>query len=185
MPAAADDAATVVVLLIPEAEAVVGELRARHTPGGKRGMPPHVTLLGPFVEAGRLDAEVVRKLRGAIGDTLTFDLELSETARFDSGVLYLTVKPIEPVRVLIRKVCAAFPEFQPYGQFTPDEVIPHLTVATGEGFPDRATSNDAELFDRVEAALAGLMPIVCRARHVAVMAEDEQGWTVASEFELS
>lgn len=176
---------TVVVLLIPEAEPIVGELRTRHTPGGKRGMPPHITLLGPFVEADRLDAEVARKLRGAIGDIPAFDFELSGTARFESGVLYVTVKPVELVRVLIGRLCAAFPEFQPYGQFTPDEVIPHLTVATGEGFPDRATSNDAELFDRVEEALASSLPIVCRARHVAVMAEDDQGWTVASEFELS
>jgi 2'-5' RNA ligase len=176
---------TIVVLLTPEADSAVGEIRRRFTPGGERGMPPHVTLLGPFVEVRAVTARLVDRLSRALSEFPAFDFELASVERFDAGVLYLAVDPIDYMRALIRRVCAEFPDFQPYGVYTPDTVIPHHTLVTGQGFPNGPTVTDLEIFDSVEAEVADRLPIRCRAQHVALMADGPDGWSVAWQTKLS
>ena len=143
-----------------------------------------MTLLFPFVDVQRLDKDCVRRLREAIGGFGAFDFTLTGTARFDDGVLYLTVAPVNSFRELISRICKAFPGRLPYGRFAPDEVVPHLTVVTAEGYPDGPTSGDLEVFDRVEAQLAPSLPIACRARTVVVIADSADGYTTTHELPL-
>ena len=172
-----------VILAVPGAEPLIGALRREHTPGGTRGVPAHVTLLYPFVGADRINADVLARLRGAIDGADPFDLTLTETARFDDGVLYLAVEPADRIRALIARISDAFDRI-PYDRFPPDEVIPHVTVATGEGYPDGATATDLELFDRLESQLASSLPLTGRADRVVVLADSADGWTTAHELPL-
>lgn len=50
-------AETAVVVLVPELEPLVGDWNRRHTGAGARGMPPHLTLLYPFVDTLEIDLE--------------------------------------------------------------------------------------------------------------------------------
>lgn len=181
---AAEPSRTIVLLLTPEAEPILGELRRRHTPGGKRGMPSHVTLLTPFVNVDDFGPEIVDRLSRALADARAFDFNFARVERFDAGVLYLSVEPVDQVRALIRRLCDEFPDRQPYGVYTPDTVIPHQTLATGEAFPDGVTSKDEELFSDIEAGIAHVLPISCRARDVAVMADGPDGWTLKWQVSL-
>jgi hypothetical protein len=144
-----------------------------------------VTLLFPFVDVHRLDDDHIRRLRDAIAGFGAFDFSLTNTARFDDGVLYLAVAPVEPFRALIGRICGAFPGRKPYGRFEPDEVIPHLTVVTAEGYPDGPTSGDLEVFDRVDAQIAPSLPIACRARSVVVIADSPDGYATTHELPLA
>jgi hypothetical protein len=80
---------TVVVVPVPDAEALVGALRRRHTEDGGEGMPAHVTLLAPFVEHDRLD---VPTFAAELARFPPFHLALRRLARFDGtpAVLYAT-----------------------------------------------------------------------------------------------
>jgi aminoglycoside 6'-N-acetyltransferase I len=175
---------TAVVLAVAEAEPVVGDLRRRHTPGGGRGIPAHVTLLYPFVDVDRLDEDCIDRLRRAVTRFGAFDFTLAETARFEDGVLYLTVEPVDRIRALITRICDAFPGRIPYDRFTPDEVIPHVTVATGQGHPHGPTPDDVALFDRMEPQLVSSLPIACSASSIVVLADSPDGWTTAHELPL-
>lgn len=175
---------TIIILPTPEAELFVGELRRRYTPGGERGMPPHVTLLGPFVDAAAFTPEIADRLARALADFSAFDFLLARVGTFDSGVLYLSVEPIDQVRRLIRRVCDEFPDFKPYSVYTPDTVIPHHTLVTAEGFPHGPTARDLKVFASVEAEVAAFLPIECRAKEVAVMADGPDGWSVAWQAAL-
>lgn len=175
---------TVVLLLTPEAEPFLGDLRRHHTPGGERGMPPHVTLLSPFVDANDFGPGVADRLSRALAEARSFDFSFTKVARFDAGVLYLSVEPVDQVRALVRRLCEEFPDRQPYGVYTPDTVIPHQTLATGEGFPNGVTPRDEELFAGIEGEIIGVLPIRSCARDVAVMADGPDGWTLKWQVSL-
>lgn len=178
-------AATAVVVLVPEADPVIGDLRAEHTPGGRRGMPAHVTLLVPFVDSDQLDNAVIGRVSDAMRGVGPFGFVLRDVAHFDTGVFYLTVEPVEPFRDVIARLCAAFPAFAPYaGEFTSEEVIPHCTIAVGEGFPRGPTADDLVLFDRAEANVRALLPIEGGVVRITVMADEPDGWRPMTEIAL-
>ena len=166
---------TAVVVHVPEAEPLVGELRLRHTDDGRAGMPPHVTLLVPFVPAPRLSPEVEKRLAEIVGAVEAFEVTFPRTARFPS-VLYLEPEPSEPFVALTRAIVAAWPVHPPYeGVF--DEVIPHLTVAESE---------DAELLDRLAAEVEPRLPVAARVTEAKLFEEDEAGhWHERSRLQLA
>jgi hypothetical protein len=48
-----------ILVPVPEAEPVVGQLRARLDRAASRGIPAHVTILYPFVPPGQITAAVL------------------------------------------------------------------------------------------------------------------------------
>jgi 2'-5' RNA ligase len=135
----------------------------------------HGEVRGDTVLQGVVEAEgLFDELRELFGAHAAFTFELPRVARFPD-VAWLAPDPDEPFRRLIAAIVARYPDYPPY-EGIHDEVIPHLTVAEG----------DVELQDRVEAALAGRLPIAGEAREVALLAEDESGWWRRRErFRLS
>ena len=142
-----------------------------------------MTLLFPFVDVDRLDDECIEQLRRAIAGFGAFDFTLTETVRFEDGVLDLAVVAVDRIRALITRICEAFPGRTPT-TVAPDEVIPHVRVATGAGHPDGPTSDDVDLFDRMEPELQPSLPIACRASAVVVLADSPDGWTTAHMLPL-
>jgi 2'-5' RNA ligase len=153
-----------VVVTVPDAEPAVGEWRLRHTHDAPAGMPPHVTLLFPFVPAERVD-EVEEPLAGLVAVAPAFDLAFRRTARFPE-VLYLDPEPAEPFLTLTAAIAAEWPEHAPYeGAF--DTVIPHLTVAE---------SRDPAVLDRIAAEVEPHLPVQTRVREASLFVEDDGRW---------
>ena len=89
------------------------------------GVPAHVTLLYPFVDAERLVVGHALEAQRAVSNVEPFECSFASIARFDDPpvAIYLEPKPVEQFGALT----AAFPKFPPYGG-TVGQVIPHLTV---------------------------------------------------------
>jgi 2'-5' RNA ligase len=137
---------TALLIPVPEAETLVGDLRRRYDRAAETGIPAHVTVLAPF---GDVD-EGLDELFTAFEP---FDFELTRVERWP-GVLWLAPEPAERFVALTRAVAARYPEHQPYGG-EHDTIIPHLTVGHHEEPP-------AEL----DTALQRGLPIAARATHV-------------------
>ena len=163
-----------ILIPVPEAEGLVGAWRARFDPGGGRGVPAHITLLFPFVDADRVTGVVVSALRSGFAAAEAFRFALARTERFMGEVLYLAPEPDEPFRHLVRGLAASWPAHPPYeGAFAVTDILPHLTVAV---------SGDGAELDRIEEALRGGLPIECRAHEAWLMVEDGDGWRLHTRF---
>jgi 2'-5' RNA ligase len=115
------------VVVVPEAEALVGGLRSRFDPSALVGVPAHISLLFPFAPRERLTADVLNRLRGAIGQFVRFEFTLARIDRFPETT-YLVPEPGGPFAEMSAALALEFPDYPPYGgRFS--EVIPHLTVA--------------------------------------------------------
>jgi 2'-5' RNA ligase len=155
---------TAVLVHVPEAEPVVGEWRLRHTHDAPLGIPPHVTLLFPFVPADGLGPKVEERLARLLGEADAFDVAFARTSRFPD-VLYLEPQPSEPFAGLTAAIAAEWPEHPPY-EGVHDTVIPHLTVAEG---------NDEELFERIRADVEPKLPLEARVTEAQLYVEDAAG----------
>jgi 2'-5' RNA ligase len=152
-----------VIVTVLEAEPLVGEWRMRYTPDAPCGIPPHVTVLFPFVPSERV-AEVEERVAEIVAAAPAFDLAFRRTARFPE-VLYLDPEPAEPFLALTAAIEAEWPEHPPYeGAF--DVVIPHLTVAESE---------DSALLDRISADVEPHLPVETRVHEASLFVEDDTG----------
>jgi 2'-5' RNA ligase len=162
------------VLLVPELAPVIDDLRARHDPAARQGMPAHVTVLHPFMAPVKLNAARRRRLTDAIRRVPAMELSFSRIGRFPE-VLWLAPEPAEPIVALVRSIVAAFPDYPPYGgQF--DTIIPHVTVAHGEGLDLGA------LEPGLRARLAS--PVTSRVDSVALFTTVGRRWREIERFPL-
>jgi 2'-5' RNA ligase len=117
------------VVVVPEAEALVGALRWEHDQSARLGVPAHVTVLFPFMDPANIDEEVFRACARVLAAQPSFSFTLGSVGRF-AETAYLEPRPAKPFIALTQALAAAFPAYPPYrGEFP--SVIPHLTVAHG------------------------------------------------------
>src|SRR3954454_9667910 len=149
-----------IVMLVPEAEPLIGAHRSAHTEEGAHGMGAHVTLLYPFVAAAELDMRVLDLASEALAPFESFDFSLAAATRFPANprVLCLRPEPDDGLRAMTAALVAAFPEHEPYGGKYADPV-PHMTVAIGEN----------GVLDGIERELAPSLPLAARASSAVVM----------------
>jgi 2'-5' RNA ligase len=139
---------------------------------GAAGMPPHVTVLYPFVGARRAGDELAAALRETLAPFAAFDFALPEVRRFP-GVLYLAPEPAAAFVALTEAVVARWPEHPPYGGAYA-EIVPHLSLAEGD--------EPAGAAERAAAAL----PLPARADEVWLMAADRDGrWSPSARIPLT
>jgi 2'-5' RNA ligase superfamily len=159
------------VVVVPEADACVGPARDAFDPYAAIGVPPHVTVLYPFLRPELLSDAAVDEVADVVSRFAPFDFALTHLAEFDGAVFYLAPEPPEPFVAITRALWDRFPDHPPFGgQF--ETIVPHLSVA---GVPFGATRDAVE-------ALLGTLPIAAKATGVAVMIEDQDGWTVGPEL---
>lgn len=115
------------VVLVPQAEALVGPYRQRYDPSAAAGMPAHITINYPFQPFSVDQPGFEESLQTLFADFPAFDMRLARVERFPD-VLYLAPQPAQPLQDLIQHVAQRYPESPPYGGVF-DQVIPHLTVA--------------------------------------------------------
>ncbi|MEU4730113.1 2'-5' RNA ligase family protein [Streptomyces sp. NPDC023588] len=164
---------TVLLVTVPEAEPLVGGWRQRFDSSAGARLPAHVTVLYPFLDHGRIDADVLGTLEWLFGSHCAFDVRFEDFGRFPD-VLFLVPTPGGPLRALTQAVCERWPEVPPYGgRFA--EVVPHLTVAHGQ---------ERRAFDEAEAALTGRLPVIAHVSAVRLFACDGESWHEQAAFPL-
>ena len=166
------------VVIVPEAEDLVGAFRSRFDPSAAAGVPAHITILYPFKTPSELSAEVIGKLRALFANISSFDVRLTKLERFPF-VLYLALEPAEPLRQVINMVTDSFPEAPPYGGKVQD-IIPHLTVAHAA---------DCHELERIAADLQrqanGHLPIQSTVREIVLMVNESGRWEIRKRFALA
>lgn len=115
------------VVLVPDAERLVGPYRDRFDPSAAAGMPAHVTVLFPFIPPEQINRSARETLSKAASAVAPFEVTFPRTGTFP-GVLYLDPEPPSPLQALTEALVAAFPGFPPY-EGRHHAIIPHLTVA--------------------------------------------------------
>jgi 2'-5' RNA ligase len=125
------------------------------------GMPPHVTVLYPFIRYAQVRARSLRRIIAAFELVEPFEFVLEEIGRFP-GVLWLKPRPSEPFIALVARCREQWPRREPYGgRFA--ATVPHLTVAEGEEVPGQAEG------------LRSALPVDCRADAVWLMGRTSAG----------
>ena len=165
------------VILVPEAEALVGSFRHQLDPNAAPGVPAHVTVLYPFKPPTELTAGVLRELEALFADFPSFTVSFTDVRQFP-GVVYLAPVPDEPIRRLTEAAAQHFPETPPYGgEFS--EVIPHLTVIHDDD-PQRFQQIAAD----VQAAALRFLPMRTRVTEVTLLDNENGPWQVRQQFAL-
>jgi 2'-5' RNA ligase len=95
------------------------------------GVPAHLTLLYPFIEPGRLQADVRALLQGVASEFAPFDYRLVGPALFPDTA-YVAVDPAARFVELQAALARAFPEYPIYGPQSTFAFVPHVSVAEGE-----------------------------------------------------
>lgn len=159
---------TAVVVRVPELDELIAGLRKRYgLPRKPNGIPPHITLIVPFLRADELcRGGATEALRSVCAKFEPFDVTFARTARFPR-VLYLAPEPAEPFVALSRAIMDRWPQVQPYpGRHR--AVVPHLTVTT---------SRPPKVFGAVAEALRPRLPVTITVAGAHVYTFDGRAWS--------
>ena len=160
------------MVALPELN-VATDLRRRYDRSARMGMPPHVTLIYPFLPPDSIDDEVMRRLAALFGSASSFTVRLAGIGGFP-GVIYLVAEPIERFVELVKALAALYPAAPPYGGAF-DSVIPHLTVAE---------STDPKVQDLLVRSAAEGLPVEAEANEVWLMVRRRRLWKTQARFAL-
>jgi 2'-5' RNA ligase len=152
---------TTLIVPVSEAEALV-DSSAREA-----GMPAHVTLVLPVLDADAIDGETESVLASLLAQTPAFDFELSEIGLFP-GVVYVRPEPAAPFLALARALAQHWPKREP-GAGAAEEAIPHLPVGYGKTIP---------------RGIAERLPVSARAEEAWLMSKDAAQWMCRRAFRL-
>jgi len=156
------EATSAIVVRVP-LPAALTRLRARWDWAAGAGVPPHVTILFPFLPATRLGPDVRRELAAVAATQRPFDVRFARVERFPT-VVYLAPEPSAPFIRLTEAVVERFPDCQPYGgEF--DEVIPHLTVTESPDAP----------YDEIATEAEAVLPFSHRVSRLEVLVDGGEG----------
>jgi hypothetical protein len=154
---------TALVILVPEADPAVGEIRLQRDSSAARGVPAHITVLFPFLDVDGIDSAALQLLFSAHP---AFDFILDRVERWADGIVWLHPEPSQPFVDLTAAVWRRWPDCPPYAG-TVDVVIPHLTVS------------------ETPVELQVDLPIVSRASQVTLLEENADGsWATRETFPL-
>ena len=169
------DGATALVVVVPEAEDLVTDVRLSHDPSAKEGMPAHITILYPFMPWAEITTATYRALHSLAAENPCFSFQLAFTDRFP-GVLYLEPVPHEPFQCLTDTVCRSFPGLSPYGG-TVAWPHPHLTIAQ---------TTDPEHLDAIARAFLAShgrkLPLKACAKSLSLVAKCDGMWMPMKDF---
>ena len=171
---------TALIVPVMAAEPAVGQHR-RHLDGAAAwGVPPHVTVLYPFVEPTVAHLpETLDAIREAVRRVPAFDCSFAETSWFDQEVLWLAPDPAQPFRDLTTGIFETFPDYPPYAG-AHDDSVPHLTVG------ERRLA-DLSALTQAEQEVSAHLPFSARIDTVLLIegAAAPQSWRVVQEFPLA
>jgi hypothetical protein len=156
---------------VPEAEPVVGDLRTRYDSTAALGLPCHITVIYPFLHPSLLTRSVLIELTSIFAGVAPFRFSLGAIARFPD-VVYLVPDPAGPFSRFVAAVATRWPEAPPYaGKY--DAVIPHLTVAH---------TSDATAIEKIRKTIEPALPLACTADQVWLLTIRRDRWSVEQRF---
>lgn len=162
------------MIMVPEADPVVGGARQRYDPAAAEGVPAHLSVLYPFLPAERVDTGVLAALRELFAGHEPFEVRFPRFGRFPD-LLWLAPEPDGSVRALTASVAARWPEAPPYGGAFGDPA-PHLTVAHRQ--PE-------EVYAAVEKECADALALLrTRVAEVHLVVFDGVRWGRRAAFRL-
>jgi 2'-5' RNA ligase len=167
---------TLLALMVPEAESLVGDTRASLDPSARLGLGAHITLVYPWLDSTDVTDEALIRLRRTVARHAALSFELDRVDTFPSTV-WLAPSPSEAIESLAASLEAAFQEKPRVG---PDfeRYVPHVSVA-------RNVRKDR---DNILAALHDRLhihgPVECLCKDVHVMERDTAGWRVLASLPL-
>ncbi|HSK59934.1 MAG TPA: 2'-5' RNA ligase family protein [Actinomycetospora sp.] len=164
---------TMIAALVPDAEPLVGDLRARLDPTARRGLGAHLTLVHPFVEPAAVDDAAVVALQDAVAPVEAFTCTFGAVRWFERRVLWLAPEPVAPFHEIAERVRRAVPAVPPADR----ELVPHLTVGLRRAASARALESAAD-------ALAPALPLVTEIDRVHLLARGER-WDAVAEAPLT
>jgi 2'-5' RNA ligase len=164
---------TALIAEVPEAEPAVHDWRMKYD-NAELGIPAHITLLFPFFPADQLNDQIRAELHDLFAAHPVISFSLRKLMVFPDETIWLAPEPSKPFRHLTELIVERYPDYPPY-EGIHDEIIPHLTV----------TSGDASLRNEIEADVAPHLPIQASTRQVTLLIEDESGhWQTGDTFPL-
>jgi hypothetical protein len=97
-------AGSALLLVVPEVDELVGDIRRRYPADGVV-VPPRITLLDPFVDPAAIAPAVLRPVARVVGAAPVFGFSLARVARFAADrALCLAPEPAAPFGGLISPV---------------------------------------------------------------------------------
>jgi 2'-5' RNA ligase len=165
-----DRGRSALVVPVPELDQPLEPWRSRFDPAAARHMPAHITILFPFVRRNRLSTADLDELGTLCAAVPTHAVTFRHCRRFE-GTMWLAPEPDAEFVSLTRAVVDAWPQVPPYGG-AHTEIIPHVTVAQGEG----------ESFDRIERELASVLPVQATVREAALFVPEGGRWVPWRRF---
>ena len=167
-----------VLAAVRAVEHLVGVPRERLDPTAAAGVPPHVTVLYPFIPPAEISEDTVRVLREAVADVEGFACAFTSVDWLNGRVLCLRPTPEQPFRELTKRVSAAFPHYAPYSGKHPP--VPHLTV----GYNDVSVGTDLPIAT-VQLELG--LPVRTRIEQLSLMVGSDKphSWYTVAELPLT
>lgn len=160
------------MLLAPNANDVLTDVRRRYFRNIARRMTAHVTLLFPF--RSPIDDDTLDEIAAVSGRLEPFEATFRDVGRFRDDVVWLRPHPVERFAVASDAVLAAFADCTPYAGAHRGRTL-HLTVASA------LRGNEAS---RLESELAALEPITDWIDELSLMIETGSGWRRERAFPL-
>ena len=130
---AASESALVILTRLPDA---IERVRQRYDPAAALGVPPHVTIMYPFLPPAEITGEVRRQLQALAGRQPCFKYSLPGLLEWPDGVRVLAAEPALPFHALTSAVHERW-GLDPYEGSVPlEEIVPHVTL--GRELPSAA-----------------------------------------------
>lgn len=146
----------------------------QHDPSAPARMPPHVTLMFPFLPQSELSDLVFQGLTDLLSHVTAFECAFRRIGEFEKGVVYLEPDPGEPFTDLTAALAERFGVLPYGGAF--GSVIPHLTVAILGSFADRLA---------IKRELSPALPVHAVATAAWLMVGGNSlGWKMVRELGL-
>lgn len=128
-------ASAIVIPAPPPVAEFVAAFRREHPGQESYALPPHITVMWPFISPGTLDdgpdeallRQTADRLRRICRLIAPFTVTLDRYGTFPGGVLYLAPRDPAPIIALHSHILAQFPEYPPYGGEY-GELVPHMTL---------------------------------------------------------
>jgi hypothetical protein len=173
-----------IVIPVAELEPVVRAMMPKSIPAylftDPAAIHAHVTVLGPFVDRGAMDDELLGELQGFFQRAAPFTYRLSGAPRtLDDGTICLEPEPSGPVRELTEALWRAYPDYPPYGGVHAVPV-PHMTLR----YPwasDSGTASPSDLAAEVEPLTRQRV----EARTAALAWYEPYGSHIVASFDLA
>ncbi|HEY4091510.1 MAG TPA: 2'-5' RNA ligase family protein [Luteibacter sp.] len=160
---------TLLALLVPDADPLVGDLRAKLDPAAKLGFGAHITLVYPFYDSDAITVAHLVSLDAAVALHRPLAFSMDAVGTFSSTV-WLAPAPDGEIVELVRALERAFPDLPTAGP-AHERFVPHLSVARNV-----RRASDRDTVARVLEERLEDDTVRCQCIEVHVMVREPSRW---------